>query len=93
MAPGANIILVYTPYPDDSLYMAIADTLNLLSGKPMIISLSWGTYEDALIRYGIDISGYEQIFAMAAAQGVPVFVASGDYTRRPTQPPPDTSRR
>jgi len=79
MAPGANIILVYTPYPDDSLYMAIADILNLLSGKPMIISLSWGTYEDALISYGVDISGYEQILAMAAAQGVPVFVASGDY--------------
>jgi subtilase family serine protease len=79
MAPGADIILVYTPYPDESLYMAIAEMLNLLSGKPMIISLSWGAYEDALISYGIDISGYEQIFAMAAAQGVPVFVASGDY--------------
>jgi subtilase family serine protease len=83
MAPGANIILVYTPYPDDSLYMALADMLNLLSGmsgnKPMIISLSWGAYEKDLIRYGISISGYENIFAMAAAQGVPVFVASGDY--------------
>jgi hypothetical protein len=41
----------------------------------MIISLSGGTYEDALISYGIN----EQILAMAAAQGVPVFVASGDY--------------
>lgn len=78
MAPGANIILVYTPYPDDSLYMAIADMLNLLSGKPMIISLSWGANESALISYGINISGYEEILAMAAAQGVPVFVSSGD---------------
>ena len=67
MLPGANIILVYTPHPDDSLFMAIADMLNLLSGKPMIISLSGGTYEDALISYGISISGYEQILATAAA--------------------------
>jgi subtilase family serine protease len=67
MLPGANIILVYTPHPDDSLFMAIADMLNLLSGKPMIISLSWGAYEDALISYGISISGYEQILATAAA--------------------------
>jgi hypothetical protein len=75
MAPSANIILVHTPYPDNSLYMTIADMLNLLSSKPMIISLSWGTYEDALISYGIN----EQILAIAAAQGVPVFVASCDY--------------
>ena len=79
MPPGAKIISVHTPYPDDSLYMAIADMLKLLSGKPMIISLSGGTYEDALISYGISSSGYKQLLAMAAAQGVPVFVASGDY--------------
>ncbi|MCC6021299.1 MAG: S8 family serine peptidase [Thermoproteaceae archaeon] len=81
VAPGANIILIYVPYPDESLYMSIADLLYLqsISGMPMIVSLSWGADEDWLIECGIDVSRYEMILAMAAAQGVPVFVASGDW--------------
>lgn len=80
MAPGADKILVYTPYPDDSLYMAIADMTVLLSSlsKPIIYSLSWGAYEDALKAYGIDITPYETILATAAASGIAIFASSGD---------------
>jgi subtilase family serine protease len=79
VAPGANIMLVYTPYPDDSLFMAIADIVSWFYNQPIIISLSWGTNEWELKYYGIDITPYETILATAATSGVPVFVASGDW--------------
>jgi subtilase family serine protease len=79
VAPGANIMLVYTPYPDDSLFMAIADIVSWFYNQPIIISLSWGSSEWELKYYGIDITPYETILATAATSGVPVFVASGDW--------------
>lgn len=76
MAPGANIILVYTPYPDNELFAAVAYLVEYHLAN--VISLSWGAPEIYLAEYGVNVSALDSIFEAAVAEGIQVFVASGD---------------
>lgn len=70
MAPGATINVVVSPAPDDSLWSALNYAVSKNLGK--IISLSWGSNE-----HSGDVM-YEPILQQAVAQGISVFVSSGD---------------
>ncbi len=70
MAPGATINVVVSPTPDDTLWAALNYAVSKNLGK--IISLSWGSNEHA------DSVMYEPILQQAVAQGISVFVSSGD---------------
>jgi len=90
MAPHANILEVTSSTDYDDLYASIEYVVN--NGLASMISLSWGTWED-LFYYpacfavtgtgsgscGALMLGYDEIFQQAAAQGIGVFVSSGDY--------------
>ena len=88
MAPKAHILEVTASSDYDDLYAATEYVINhQLAGT---ISLSWGNYEDMYYcvnpAYGCSppataalMLGYDEIFQQAAAQGIGVFIASGDY--------------
>lgn len=76
MAPGANILLVYSPYPSNELYEAVAFIVEYHLAN--IISLSWGAPEYYLLEAGVNITALNEIFMAAAAEGIQVFVSSGD---------------
>ncbi|MCL5319001.1 MAG: S53 family peptidase [Thaumarchaeota archaeon] len=70
MAPGATINVVVSPTPDQTLWGAVNYAVSKNLGK--IISLSWGDNESP------DDEMYEPILQQAVAQGISVFVSSGD---------------
>jgi hypothetical protein len=71
MAPGATINVVVSPNPSTvNLFYAVNFAVSRNLGK--IISLSWGGNENL---FDVD---YEPIFQQAVAQGISIFVASGD---------------
>ncbi len=80
MAPGANILLVVSPDSGDDLFVAVEYVVaNQLAN---FISLSWGASEDVFymppVSYNL-LYGYDEIFMQAAAEGIGVFAASGDW--------------
>jgi len=76
MAPGANILLVYSPYPNNELYSAISFILEYHLANA--ISLSWGEPEYYLLQSGTNVTALNAIFETAVAEGIQVFVSSGD---------------
>ena len=74
MAPGANILLVVSPTSGDDLFVDVEYVVN--NSLANFISLSWGLPEDL---YFISPYVYDEIFMQAAAEGIGVFVASGDH--------------
>jgi len=79
MAPGANILLAASPTAGDDLYASIEYMVN----KQLVnyISLSWGLYEDLFFLQGLSpqlLYAYDEIFMQAAAEGIGIFVSSGD---------------
>jgi subtilase family serine protease len=74
MAPGANITLVVSPDQGDDLFVDVEYVVN--NSLANFISLSWGWPEDL---YFISPYVYDEIFMQAAAEGIGVFVASGDH--------------
>ena len=80
MAPGANILLVISPDSGDDLYVDIEYVVN--NSLANFISLSWGAYEDMFYypppAYNL-LYAYDEIFMQAAAEGIGVFAASGDW--------------
>lgn len=81
-APGAHILLVATPNNGSDLYMGVNQVVDKHLANQM--SLSFGSpeqYTPASERHATD-----QIFEQAAAEGINVFVSSGDWSDF-TQPP------
>jgi len=80
MAPGAHILEVTSSTDYDDLYASVEYVIN--NHLANAISLSWGEWED-LFYYPPSSAalmlGYDEIFQQAAAQGISVFVSSGDY--------------
>jgi subtilase family serine protease len=79
MAPQAHILEVTSSTDWDDLYASIEYVVNHQMAN--VISLSWGSWED-LFYYPSTAAlmlGYDEIFQQAAAQGIGVFVSSGDY--------------
>jgi subtilase family serine protease len=83
MAPQAHIMEVTASTDYDDLYASIEYVLSHQSAN--MISLSWGEWEDlfyyptAAIGGAALMLGYDEVFEQAAAQGIGVFVSSGDY--------------
>jgi subtilase family serine protease len=80
MAPGANILLVISPTSGDDLYVDIEYVVN--NSLANFISLSWASPEDVYYipppSYNL-LYAYDEIFMQAAAEGIGVFAASGDW--------------
>lgn len=88
MAPGANIIEVYGPGINGSVYTSTLDaafaeilnpasnnqTINQLLNKVSVISNSWGSFDDPLLA---DVL-WQQYSQETAALGITVLAASGD---------------
>jgi len=80
MAPQAHTLEVTASTDYDDLYASVEYVVN--NQLANMISLSWGSWED-LFYYPPSTAalmlGYDEIFQQAAAQGIGVFVSSGDY--------------
>ena len=80
MAPQAHILEVTSSTDWDDLYASVEYVIN--NHLANAISLSWGEWED-LFYYAPSsaalLLGYDEIFQQAAAQGISVFVSTGDY--------------
>jgi len=80
MAPGANILLVISPTSGDDLFVDVEYVVN--NSLANFISLSWASPEDAYYipppSYNL-LYAYDEIFMQAAAEGIGVFAASGDW--------------
>jgi kumamolisin len=76
VAPGAHIVVYFSPNTDagflDAITSAVHDTLN----KPSVISISWGGPEASWTPQSL--TAYDSAFQAAAAMGVTVLAASGD---------------
>ncbi|WP_243671420.1 S53 family peptidase [Vulcanisaeta sp. JCM 16161] len=80
MAPGAKILLVISPTSGDDLFTDIEYVV--AHHLANFISLSWASPEDAYyippVSYNL-LYGYDEIFMQAAAEGIGVFAAAGDW--------------
>jgi kumamolisin len=76
VAPGAKIVVYFTPNTDagflDAVNTAIHDTIN----KPSAVSISWGAAESGWTNQAMQ--AMDQAFQDAAALGVTICCASGD---------------
>jgi subtilase family serine protease len=88
MSPQAHILEVTSSSDYDDLYASIEYVVN--NQLANTISLSFGSWEDMFFctnpAYGCSppataalLLGYHEIFEQAAAQGIGVFVSTGDY--------------
>ncbi len=89
MDPHAHILEVTASTDYDDLYASVEYVVNHQLAN--MISLSWGEWEDQFyctnLSIGCDLPvqatalllGYDEVFQQAAAQGISVFVSSGDY--------------
>jgi len=76
VAPGAHIVVYFTPNTDAGFLDAITTALHDTKHKPSVISISWGGPESTWTPQSL--TSYDQAFQSAAALGVTVIVASGD---------------
>lgn len=76
VAPGARIVVYFTPNTDqgflDALTTAVHDTTN----KPSVISISWGGPESTWTAQGM--TAFDSAAQDAAALGVTICAAAGD---------------
>lgn len=76
LAPGAEMLVYFAPNTDQGFLNAVTTAIHA-TPTPTVVSISWGQSEDlwtAQARTAMD-----QAFADAAALGITVCVASGDY--------------
>ena len=76
VAPGAKIVVYFTPNTDqgfiDAIGSAVHDTIN----KPSVISISWGGPESSWTKQSM--SALDAACQSAAALGITITVAAGD---------------
>lgn len=80
MAPGASLVLAVSPDAGDDLFIAVEYLIN--NSMVDFISLSWGLPEDVVLAPPPTpqlLRAYDEIFMQAAAEGIGVFAASGDW--------------
>jgi kumamolisin len=76
VAPGANIVVYFTPNTDQGFIDAIANAVHDTKNKPSVISISWGAAESAWT--GQSMTALDAACQSAAALGITVTVAAGD---------------
>jgi kumamolisin len=78
VAPGARIAVYFAPNQGDKGFIdAITAAVHDKARKPSVISISWGSPENAMDAQGA--AAYHEAFMAAAAMGVTICVASGDH--------------
>jgi kumamolisin len=76
VAPGANIVVYFTPNTDAGFLNAITTAIHDTNNKPSIISISWGGPESSWTPQSM--TAFDSAFQAAAAMGITVCIASGD---------------
>jgi kumamolisin len=76
VAPGANIVVYFTPNTDQGFIDAIATAVHDTKNKPSVISISWGAPESAWAAQSI--TALDAACQSAAALGITITVAAGD---------------
>jgi kumamolisin len=76
VAPGANIVVYFTPNTDQGFIDAIATAVHDTKNKPSVISISWGAPESAWTSQSL--TALDAACQSAAALGITITVAAGD---------------
>lgn len=76
VAPGAKIVVYFTPNTDQGFTDAVAKAIHDSANSPSVISISWGGPEDFATQQYLD--GMDKTIASAALLGITVCVAAGD---------------
>jgi kumamolisin len=76
VAPGANIVVYFTPNTDQGFIDAVATAVHDTKNKPSVISISWGAPESAWAAQSI--TALDAACQSAAALGITITVAAGD---------------
>ena len=80
IAPGAHIVVYFSPNTDQGFLDAITTAIHDTKNKPSAISISWGSAEVNWTQQALD--NFNEAFKSAAALGVTICVASGDSGSR-----------
>ncbi len=76
VAPGANIVVYFTPNTDQGFIDAIATAVHDTKNKPSVISISWGGPESTWTAQSM--TALDAACQSAAALGITITVAAGD---------------
>jgi kumamolisin len=76
-APGAKIAVYFAPNTPNGFIDAVKAAVHDTARRPSVISISWGEAEELLTPMFFD--ALNEAFRDAAALGITVCVASGDY--------------
>ncbi len=76
VAPGAHIVVYFTPNTDQGFIDAIATAVHDTKNKPSVISISWGAAESAWTSQSL--TALDAACQSAAALGITITVAAGD---------------
>ena len=76
VAPGAKIIVYFTPNTDQGFIDAIATAVHDTKNNPSVISISWGGPESSWT--GQSLTALDAACQSAAALGITITVAAGD---------------
>jgi kumamolisin len=76
VAPGANIVVYFTPNTDQGFIDAIATAVHDTKNKPSVISISWGAPESVWAAQSL--TALDAACQSAAALGITITVAAGD---------------
>jgi kumamolisin len=76
VAPGANIVVYFTPNTDQGFIDAIATAIHDTKNKPSVISISWGGPESSWTAQSM--AALDAACQSAAALGITITVAAGD---------------
>jgi len=77
IAPGAQFTVYFAPNTDQGFLDAVTTAIHDASARPTIVSISWGGPEPTWTAQAR--AAFESEFEDAAALGVTVLVAAGDY--------------
>jgi kumamolisin len=76
VAPGAHIVVYFTPNTDQGFIDAIATAVHDTKNKPSVISISWGAPESGWTSQSM--TALDAACQSAAALGITITVAAGD---------------
>lgn len=76
VAPGANIVVYFTPNTDQGFLDAITTAIHDTTNNPSVISISWGSAEVNWTQQAMD--NFNEAFKTAASLGVSICIAAGD---------------
>ena len=76
VAPGANIVVYFTPNTDQGFIDAISTAVHDTTNNPSVISISWGGPESSWTTQAVN--ALDSACQAAAALGITITVAAGD---------------